>query len=242
MSTPCETPGVAPQPTGVAAVVVRSVAEDLEAIFPPDRAAPASAKLHLRSRHRRRAGPAVRHGGYAGVVGALVAAALAGVSAGALAERDQAPEVQPAVGAALPTPGPLPSGPLHAPTPARVAAVEKPAPATPKPRVRKASTHHRTTHRRHDARTPSLMQADARLRDAYASARRAGVSSNVLTDYHDQWSSLRHRARREPRLVAARYDEMARELDAMAERHDRAAPVHHGAWYTLRTQIASLWR
>jgi len=88
------------------------------------------------------------------------------------------------------------------------------------------------------------MAADARLRRAYASAVRAGVPRSVLVDYHDDWERLRHRAPRQPGLVAARYNQMAGDLNRMAGRRQvaRTAPPRVGPWRSLRTELASLWR
>lgn len=88
------------------------------------------------------------------------------------------------------------------------------------------------------------MAADRRLRRAYASAVRAGAPRSVLIDYRDDWQRLRRRAPREPRLVAARYDQMASELQHLAHRRSvaHAAPPRPGPWRSLRMQLAALWR
>lgn len=265
MPTPCETTGRSTPPPGVALPVARAVAEDLEAIFPHEPRADASQTLRLRDRRRRGGQPAERRGSIrsAGTLGALAAATLAGVSAGAFLGSDHAPharatqaQVVLTSNPTLPSPGPLPAGPLHAPPPRILVATPEPAAAAPPAKLHKASAQRPAAQRRHAAparrpgcrgaycRAPTVMEADARLRRAYDAARHAGVSSTVLTDYHDRWESLRHRAPREPRLVAARYDEMAGDLNRMAARHatDDRTRSHHGAWYNLRTQIAALWR
>ncbi|HKR89341.1 MAG TPA: hypothetical protein VJS38_14315 [Phenylobacterium sp.] len=270
MPTTCETPGRSAPPPGAVLPVARAVAEDLEAIFPHEPRPDASQTLRLRDR-RRRGGPAAERRGSissAGTLGALAAATLAGLSAGAFLGSDHAPharatqaQVVLTSNSALPSPGPLPAGPLHAPPPRILVAAPEPAAAPSPARLHKASaqrlaaqrlaaqrrratpTHRASCHYPY-CRAPTVMEADARLRRAYDAARQAGVSSTVLTDYHDRWESLRRRAPREPRLVAARYDEMAGDLNRMAARHatDDRTRTHHGAWYSLRTQIAALWR
>jgi hypothetical protein len=235
--------------------VARAVAEDLEAIFPDEPSAPPLATLRLRDRRGRDSRPSRGRAavGYTGTVGALAAATLAGVSAGAMIGRSQAPSEQstqlPAQAQAqsLPSPGPLlPSGPLHAPLPRVLVAEAEPAHPPQRAKlhktvVRRPMSQHHWAHR--VTRGPSVMEADARLRRSYDAARHAGVSSTVLTDYHDQWEALRHRAPREPRLVVARYDAMAGELDQLAARHQaEETRSHSGPWRTLKTQIASLWR
>lgn len=262
MPTPCEIPGARlPAATAAAVPMARSVAEDLEAIFPHRSRTQGAPALRLRVGAGRAGGTAhARPVGYASAVGALAAAALAGVSAGALlgpgpvALRPQ-PGLQ-VKAPALPSPGPLPAGPLHA-RPPRILAAAPQSPASARATLHKASARRPAAQRRHavmarrarchgaSCRAPSVMQADARLRHAYAEARRAGVSSTVLADYRDRWDSLRRRAPREPSLVAARYGAMADDLDRMAARHAverERAPRHVGPWRALRTQIAALWR
>ena len=267
MPTPCEISGVRPPAiSGAVAPVASSVADDLAAIFPREARATAAPTLRLRARSGRRDGAARKRTsvGYAGGLGALAAATLAGVSAGALLERGPSPPppmAQPVLQSkvsALPSPGPLPAGPMHAPPPRLMAAAAEPTGAPPA-KVHKASTRRpAASQRRHAAgaahrtncpggrcHAPSVMEADARLRHAYAEARRAGVSSTVLADYRDRWEELRHRAPREPRLVAARYDAMAGDLNRMAARHEveqERTPGRVGPWRALKTQIAALWR
>lgn len=261
MSTPCEIPGEAAPVEGAAAPVARSVAEDLEAIFPNEPRTQPPQTLRLRPR-RRRGGERSPRGasfGRVGAAGALAAAALAGVSAGAMLGRGTAPAAhkpQPVLqvkmaAATLPSPGPLPAGPLHAPAPPPqiLVAEARPTEAAP-PKVHKASVQRRHAASAHrprcggaHCRSSSVMEADGRLRRAYAGARSAGVSSTVLADYRERWETLRHRARREPRVVAARYDAMASDLNRMAARHEAERTTSHpGPWRALRTQIAALWR
>lgn len=261
MSTPCEIPGEASPVEGAAVPVARSVAQDLEAIF-PNEPRPQPQTLRLRAR-RRRGGERLSRGasfGRVGAAGALAAAALAGVSAGALLGRGTAPAdhrpqpvLQVKTASALPNPGPLPAGPLHAPAsppPQILAAEARPLEAAPaklhKASVQRrhaSSAHRQRCHGAHCRASSSVMEADARLRRAYAAARDAGVSSTVMADYHARWEKLRHRAPREPRLVAARYDAMASDLNRMAARHEADRTTSHpGPWRALRTQIASLWR
>jgi len=258
MSTPSEIPA-APPPgrPGVAAPVAGSVAEDLAAIFPD--APPREGRRRLRLGRRSEAPLSAmgRGQGRATAVGALIAAACVGVSAGAFLARapgsagpapsvhSETPRAPGVIAASLPSPGPLAPDPLHA----RVAPA--PAPAVDSVRIHKASARAPARPRKVRAAVcrgsrcaSSVMAADARLRRAYAAAARAGVSSRVLADYRDSWARLRHRAPRQPGLVIARYDQMARELDGMAEgrRVAHAAPRARGPWRSLRTELASLWR
>jgi hypothetical protein len=101
-----------------------------------------------------------------------------------------------------------------------------------------------TAHRKQVHRGSSLMAADARLRRAYASAEQAGVAQPILVDYHDEWDDLRDRAAKEPSVVAARYGEMAKDLNRLAEQ-ERAEPAEAprpGPWRRLQMQLAALWR
>jgi hypothetical protein len=88
------------------------------------------------------------------------------------------------------------------------------------------------------------MQADARLRQAYAAAIRAEAPRSVVVDYRNEWEQLRQRAPDQPGLVTARYNEMAGELRRMAVRRQAAAASRPSALPRggARTQLAALWR
>jgi uncharacterized protein YecT (DUF1311 family) len=63
---------------------------------------------------------------------------------------------------------------------------------------------------------PQVLEADRRLRRAYASATRAGVERGRLVSYRNRWASLRHRADDQPARVIAAYGDMARDLNRLA--------------------------
>jgi hypothetical protein len=266
MPTPSETSATrAPGPTAGAAPVARAVAEDLEAIFP--NAAPAQAGAGRRLRLGRGDAPVrgkTRAEGRTAAIGALVAAAFVGVSAGLLLARSpgkpapaaEAPRQLSLTSATLPSPGPLAPGPLHTPGPQPqpqpvIVRTELTAPA-PAAAVRPRRISTQPARRPRPVRAAcrgshcgsSVMAADGRLRRAYASAVQAGVPRGVLIDYRNQWERLRHRAPREPGLVATRYDDMAAQLNRAAGRHRVAhvAPRQAPPWRSLRTEFASLWR
>lgn len=262
MSTPCEIPGARPQvAVEMATPVTLSVAEDLAAIFPHEPRPRTETALQLAgSRHEltKAKRPVDRR---AGTLGAIAAAALLGVAAGAMighepapARRDPPPVVQ---ASAAPSPGPPPVGRSPATVPPLQAAaseVETPAPARLRKVVaRPAAAQHRPPARAHpistcvgpDCRPPSVTAADERLRRAYDSAVDAGVSRNVLDDYHDQWEQLRHQAPHEPGAVAARYHALAGELDSMAAGRLRSTdvpPDRPSAWLDGDAQLAALGR
>ena len=267
MSTPREFPVArSPAGAGLAAPVAHSVAEDLEAIFPHEPPAMARPRRRLGRRQGEPVVTAPRES-RTKAVGALLAAAFAGISAGALIGRLPAPSrpdppqiTQAAVIApisALPNSGPLPAGSLReSPEDPRVAATATAEARAAPAKLRTVSARRRGEQRHQGAqaaacldvacRTPSLAAADDRLREAYASAVDAGVSNNVLVDYSERWSHLRGQASQEPGVVVARYDEMAGELNSMAAGRqraaDRAATSHPAGWRGLRTQLAALWR
>lgn len=168
---------------------------------------------------------------------------------------------------ALASPGPVPGAiPDPAPVPTLVASAPPPGAAvTPRKafvrKIHKASVHKASVHKavvrrapvhkisahaacRGSRCAPTLVEADARLRRAYAAAIRADVPRSVLVDYRDAWEELSHRAPDQPRQVAARYSDMAGELNRMAARGHQAdvptAPA--GARRRPRTQLAALWR
>lgn len=247
-----EPPG-APGP--LAAPVARAVADDLESIFPDQ--PPARGRPGRRLRLLRGARPAAEPGRRsrerrAASLGALMAAACVGVTAGALFAHGKSPS-RPAplaespgvpiamVSAPLPPPGPLPSQAAGYAPPVLPAPIEatSEAPAAPPPMPSSelgsapisdaaapavaAPAHRRKPAHVKPARASgSLAAADARLRHAYAAAERAGVAHAVLADYRQEWGRLRHRAAHQPGMVATRYRQMAGELNRMAA-HQRVA-------------------
>jgi hypothetical protein len=242
------------------------VAEDLEAIFPNAPSATGGRRLRLGGRGETTEGR-VRLEGRGAAVGAMIAAACVGVSAGALLARGAAiPGSPPAahvqaprtVVAAAPAPSPEPLAPaaLRAAVSQPIAPTAASRPAPPRRQISAAKVHKvvaRAPSRARRVRSAvchgshcsgSLMAADARLRRAYTSAVRAGVSRGVLIDYRDDWERLRHRAPYQPGLVAARYNQMAGDLNRMAGRRRVASPAPRsvGPWRSLRTELASLWR
>jgi len=309
MPTPADVPLVsAPAPPGVAAPVARAVEEDLQAIF-PNAAARSNAgrpKLGFGHGERRRRAPS-----RTAAIGALAAAALVGVSAGAVLSRGQgreapaqrtddgrlklvvAPTAEPsrtpassaerialisAPTASLPNPGPLAA-------PQFVRTVSQAPPSAERPVVKAKAVKRSLRILRESERasveetdaTPlgrcggdcgheDVMEADARLRRAYAAAVDAGAPRSVIAGYRKEWANLRHRAPDHPRLVVWRYSAMASDLERYAgrsqsyRRHDASDEALAGERYAddaapsdtprrkrpgplkaLRAELASLW-
>jgi hypothetical protein len=72
---------------------------------------------------------------------------------------------------------------------------------------------------------PAVLDADRRLRSAYAEATRAGVPRDVLVDYRQRWTSLRRLGPDEPNRIIRGYGALERDLERMAhlERARRGA-------------------
>jgi hypothetical protein len=268
MSTPCEIPGVRPQvAVEMATPVTLSVAEDLAAIFPDEPRPLTETALQLAGRRNELTAVKPATQSRAGTLGAIAAAALLGVAAGAMIGHEPAPmrqDPQPVVQAsAAATPAPSPAGRSPATQPpmqAAAAGAETPAPARlhrvvarhpptrhpPGHNRRAARAHQVTTCRAPHCHAPSVTVADERLlRRAYDSAADAGVSQNVLADYHAQWVQLRRQAPDEPGQVAARYHQLTGELDSMAAgrlRSDHVAPDRPTASLDGGAQLAALDR
>lgn len=256
MSTPRESPGARPQLIdGMATPVTRCVAEDLAAIFPHEPPPRAETALQLVvGRELTATKPAAQ--GRAGTLGAIAAAALLGVAAGALighqpapSRRGPQPAVQTAAVASTPRPAASSAQPpvqaAKAEAPARIRLHKVVARPPEAQRQRTAKAHSVVACHVSHCRASSVMAADERLRRAYDWAVDAGVSPNVLTDYHDQWEQLRHQAPNEPAAVAARYDQLAGELNSMAagrQRSDHVPPGRPSAGVGGPTQIAALGR
>jgi hypothetical protein len=69
---------------------------------------------------------------------------------------------------------------------------------------------------------PDILEADRRLRHAYAEAIRQGVERRFLVEHQRRWARLRNLASRDPRGVLEGYGELARDLDRLSI-HGRAA-------------------
>lgn len=257
MSTPRESPGARPQLIdGMATPVTRSVAEDLAAIFPHEPPPRTETALQLVAGRRELTAAKQPAPSRVGTLGAIAAAALLGVAAGALighqpapSRRGAPPAVQTAAVASTPRPAASPAQPpvqaAKAEAPARIRLRKVVARPAEVQRPRTAKVHSAAICHAPHCRASSVMAADERLRRAYDWAVDAGVSPNVLTDYHAQWEQLRHQAPSEPAAVAARYDQLAGELNSMAagrQRSDHVPPGSPSAGVGGPTQIAALGR
>lgn len=235
--------------------LARSVAEELGPIFAAtaqDAAGGRRSRVHaLGPKAPRRGLPIATLGAVfaAGVVGLSLGGVVAhrgGPSEAPVASRPSGPPIR--VAEAAPLPSPLP---LLAPVPAappQVARTEQPrvhdhvqlrqAHATRRHAVHKPRLY--TAHVRtcagadRDERAwcshRAVMAADDRLRRAYHTAERAGVSRPVLASYRDRWADLRHRAVSDPDEVVSGYSEMASDLSRMAGSHRRSG-ARHGWWF-----------
>ncbi|MDB5457323.1 MAG: hypothetical protein JWP92_2908 [Caulobacter sp.] len=237
-------PGSADDPRAMTA----AVAADLEAIFGRD-AMPLAGVADDAApvRALRRDGGRVRTS--PGVLGAIVAAGLVGLSAGLIAapSTDRAPEAPtlgeaarieapPAAARALtpPTPEPIvtavapPAAVVTAPPPHRAPSAAKPrrpvvakARSTAEPVVRCSSR--RCSH-------AEVLAADRRLRRAYARAIDAGVPRPVLVSYRDRWASLRRLAVNQPNRTVGAYGALARDLNRKAETARARGGGRRGSW------------
>ncbi|MDE2487932.1 MAG: hypothetical protein KGO51_11085 [Alphaproteobacteria bacterium] len=225
-------------PASARAERARSVSAELEAIFgtpaPPaerDLKAPKVARSP-----RPAAAPRTRRFTAAGL-GAVGAAALAGIAAGSLlvqpgphhAKAPAAPSrplpidiVQPqlipeAADAALAAPPPAPERVAERPNPAPIQRHAVRA----RPRLRAGAY-------------TELRAADHRLRVAYAAAIRAGAPRPVILAERERWASLRRREANPVRLAAA-YRSLAEHLDhAAAEARRREARNHRHRFFHPR--------
>lgn len=225
----------------------RAIRADLEEIFQPVTPSAASRPPRVRTFVARSAEARERSPAR---WGALAAAALVGVAAGALIVKPPVPgpaaasapapaalivaSVAPApaaTAAAAPRPAIAWPEPPPAAAPAKVRAqpVKAAAPRVARPKPTKAvagKSGSRCERLRGDARArcayPAVIAADRRLRQAYASATRAGVPRATLVSYRNRWASLRHRADRDPGRVIAGYQDMAGDLRRLADRERRS--------------------
>lgn len=200
----------------------RAVAADMTDIFaglrPVNPAAGESVVRRVSPRRGSRFKPAT--------VGALLAAGLVGVSAGAMLERDDpavrqaAPVATAAIPPAptkapepVPASQPAPSAPIvQASAPEPAPKVEKAVATRPKPKPKKAKA--RPTR----ASRAEVLAADRRLRRAYDRAIRAGVPRPVLVDYRNRWNRLRRTTWNEPAQLVRGYDRLERGLSQEAAR------------------------
>lgn len=112
--------------------------------------------------------------------------------------------------------------PSRAASPAASPAPHKPTPAAARS-SRRGTVEVRRAHCRAGATSAwclrgAVAAADGQLRDAYATAIRAGVSRRTLEDIRDDWSRLRRRANKDPQLLIRGYGDLAQELRAEARR------------------------
>lgn len=206
---------------GDAAHRSRAVAADLSEIFADSRPAAVgagdSAVRRLAPRTGSRFKPAT--------IGALLAAGLVGVSAGALLARDAQPAAkapEPAIAAVT---APIPS-PVPVPVPQPAAPVIQAAATEPPPTVEKAVEvkakpklkPKKVKARPARASRADVLAADRRLRRAYDRAIRAGVPRPVLVDYRNRWNRLRRTTWDEPTQLVRGYDRLERGLSAEAGR------------------------
>ncbi|HEX3700168.1 MAG TPA: hypothetical protein VHV27_05780 [Phenylobacterium sp.] len=202
----------------------RSVSAELETIF--GRVAPGAA-----SRARPRVARSPHPGGTArrrisaASLGALGAAALAGLAAGTLLMRRPPPPAKPHP-AALPVEMVAPAQTPQAADAALAAPVAAPGEAAVA-QARPASPPPAARHVRPARSYAALKAADHRLRAAYSAAIRAGVPRARLAEDRDRWASVRRRDASDPVRMTATYASLARDLDraaAEARRPARRAP------------------
>jgi len=210
--------------------LARSVAADLETIFGPP-PAPERAPGVVEVRRLAPDGGPPRPSLVS--IAAIVAAALAGIVAGAATIRTvrptPAPTPTPIVLVAAAPPSQTAAGPPAAapeaaapPRAARSRLVATP----PRPAATRVVAKRPRTVRAAPAapidicgRTCSraeIMTADQRLRSAYARAERAGVPRPVLASYRNRWAALRRGASDEPHRLVQGYVRLAVDLNDRA--------------------------
>ncbi|RAK55743.1 hypothetical protein [Phenylobacterium soli] len=223
----------------------RGVSADLEAIFgQPERedatsqanSAPTGPTRGPLSGLMGRRAPAVEtHRGLSlASVGALAAAALAGVAAGSLIVKPKPHAAAPSAAPALPRPDALPiemAPPVQTPqaADASLAAPSPPIPAmalAPPPAAspRRAAVK-RTRAKGTCCSYAEVKAADRRLRQAYAEAIRAGAPRTTIVSARERWETTRRRAAHDPARLVAGYRSIAADLQrASVHRRERAAP------------------
>ncbi|THD77755.1 MAG: hypothetical protein E7812_13435 [Phenylobacterium sp.] len=213
---PLQDPSAAAERTGRA----RSVSADLEAIF--GEPAPAAGRLPGAARVERgpRTAPpgAIRGRLPAASLGAIGAAALIGLAAGALLVKPPRPPGASHAGA-LPVEMVAPVQTPQASDAALAAPVATPAPMRPAPP--QAASQAPASH----GSFAGPQAADRRLRAAYAHAIRAGVPRALLAEDRDRWASARRRYAHDPARLEAAYNVLARDLDRSAAGPTYQRPV-----------------
>ena len=225
-----------------------AVSADLEAIFgrPPP---PASGAARPRAARIAKApGAGETHGLRrlsAASLGALAAAALAGIAAGSLLVKAPArtPAPQAPHPAALPveTPPPLQTPQAADAALAAVAMAPVETHAAPISAAHAVRPAHTVRHAGRPHTYAQVVAADRRLRAAYAAAIRAGAPRALLVEDRDRWASLRHRAAHDPVRLVAGYDAIARDLDHAAAR-SHARPVRTAAHGRFRPRFPAWWQ
>jgi hypothetical protein len=149
--------------------------------------------------------------------------------------------VEPTLMAAIPSPAPVQTPAAVAPPPAAAPTPPAPAPIAPTPIERpaaavvtppappaKSEARPVSTPQKKAAAKPAscvrggpcgradVQAAERRLRSAYDSARRAGVSSSALSGYRQRWERASNSARSKPRTTVGVYRSLTNELSAKA--------------------------
>jgi hypothetical protein len=209
----------------------RVVSAELEEIFGRPPAEAERPIPHARARTPLEPGVRPRRRFSATTLGAVGAAALAGLAAGSLLvkppPRHAAKPHPAALSVVMVPPQPLPQAAdaalaEPAPPPAQLAVAPPLARVGPFPAAPLAHAV-RQKARRHATSYADLLTADRRLRAAYAGAIRAGAPRPVILADRDRWASLRRRER-DPMKLAAAYRNLAHHLDrAAAEARHREA-------------------
>jgi hypothetical protein len=221
-----------------------AVSEDLEAIF--GRSAPALSRPArpraagvARAPHGEETHPPRRLS--AASLGALAAAALAGIAAGSLLVKSPAPTPAKASShpAALPVEMAAPIETPQASDAALAAAAAPPMETRAPPLVRARTVRHKAAAAPHSY--AQVVAADRRLRAAYGAAIRAGAPRAVLISDRDRWASLRRRAAHDPVRLVAGYNALARDLDRAAARN-RARPVRTAIHGRFRPRFPAWWQ
>jgi hypothetical protein len=215
----------------VAAPVARAVAEDLEAIFPNAVLLP-SRRMRLRRGPDGDLSPDAKGGGErrTAVIGAIVAAAFVGVSAGVLLPHGRAPATPVESAASLPNPAPPALAPLQAAAPSLAPAPYLlPTPvASPSPpqvaSVRKAPMHRATAHKASAHMAPAHRASTHKV-----SAHK--VSAHKVSGRKASRATARTRSVRTPTIMTA---------DAQL-RHAYAAAVRAGVSRQVLVDYRNTW-
>jgi hypothetical protein len=229
----------------VAAPVARAVAEDLEAIFPNAVLLP-SRRMRLRRGPDGDLSPDAKGGGErrTAVIGAIVAAAFVGVSAGVLLPHSRAPATPVEATASLPNPAPSALAPLQAAAPSLTRApylVPTPV-ASPSPpqvaSVRKAPMHRATAHKASAHMAPAHRISVHKVSAHKVSAHKVSahkVSAHKVSGSKASRATTRTRAVRTPSIMTA--DAQLRHAYAAAVRAGVSRQVlvdYRNAWERLR--------